>query len=113
VVSAQWLSVPYRRAQRLGHQTLHIHFVGAEGKCRVAGDDQQFARHVFDGKIGAWIRLGVAQSTRFAQQDREWLVAVILVEHPRQRAGEHAFQREQAVTTGTQTAHCPAEALIM
>ena len=67
-------------------------------------EDQQLAAHVFARQVVARIGLGVAGVARLPHQRRERPHAVVVIEQPRQRTGQHAGDRMDAIATGLQLA---------
>ncbi|CAM5261403.1 hypothetical protein RLIN73S_02482 [Rhodanobacter lindaniclasticus] len=89
---------------RCGHQALQIHLLQRQRPARLARQDHQLACRIKAGEVVARIGLGIAQRVRLAHQRGEWKLAVMTIAQPGQRAGEHAFCREQFVAGVEQVA---------
>ncbi|MNV33378.1 hypothetical protein D3C71_1247450 [compost metagenome] len=96
--------VDRQRGERARHQRRHLHLLGAQRDAAGTRQDQQFAAHILAGQVHARVRLGVTGGDRLGHPVGERTLAVVMMEQPGQRAGQHPFDPMDAVATGDQRA---------
>ena len=92
------------RGERIRYQRGDLYLLGAQCDAAGARQDQQLAPDIFTGEIHARVRLGVTGVGGLTHIRGERTLAIVVMEQPRQRTGQHAFHAVDAVATGNQRA---------
>lgn len=83
------------------HERFHMHLLSFQLPTCGTRQDQQLAPYIFARQIDARIRLGITSRYCFAHAIGKRTTAVVAMKQPRQRSGQHAFDRMNVIAAAT------------